>query len=464
MLLTWLSDFMDIYTEVLKRIKPSHEETEKVKRFVQQLLSVAKTVSGLDAVIVGSIGKFTWLAGDHDIDLFLLLDSSVPREELERLGLEYGKRIVEEMGGRWKLKYAEHPYTHAVVKNFSIDVVPCYRIRYDEKIKSAVDRSPLHLNYVLSHTKPAMIDQIRLLKQFCKGIGIYGSDAKNQGFSGYICELLVLHYGSFDNVINAASAWKAPHVIHIEQKNMGPPVHFKDQPLVIIDPVDAGRNVAAVVSGENFMKFVSAAKQFAARRSIKFFFPPEKKPLDSKQLRALQQRETKFIALTMKRPDIIDDVLYPQLRRAMGRLAALLEHNEFHVLRAFEFAERDPIIVFELEVWSLPAVKKMIGPPIFSEKHSNEFLIKYSKNSVYVSDNMWVAEIQRKHKTAVELLNSFLRDKQPALAEKGIPKYIAASNMKVIEHHVFWKLVKKDNAFSDCLRRKYFVSSAGFWK
>lgn len=455
---------MDIQTEVLKKIKPSHEETEKVKRFVQQLLSVAKTVSGLDAVIVGSIGKFTWLSGDHDIDIFLLFDFAVPREELERLGLEYGKRIVEELGGKWKLKYAEHPYTHATIRGFDVDVVPCYRIKYNEKIKSAVDRSPLHLSYVLSHTKPAMVDQIRLLKQFCKGTGVYGSDAKNQGFSGYICELLILHYGSFDNVINAASAWKPPHIIHVEQKNMGPPVHFKDQPLVIVDPVDAGRNVSAVMSGENFVKFVSAVKRFLAAPSVKFFFPAGKKPLSTQQIAALQKRETKFIALVMKKPDIIDDVLYPQLRRAMGRLVALLEHHEFHVVRAFEFADKQPMIVFELEVWSLPAVKRMIGPPIFAEKHSNEFLSKYAKNSVYVHENRWVAETQRKHRTAVELLNIFLKDKPPALAEKGIPKYIAASSMKTVEHHAFWKLVKKDKALSNCIREKYFAGGAALAK
>ena len=450
---------MDIQIEVLKKIKPSQQEVERVKQFVNQLTTVAKTVSGMDVVIVGSIGKFTWLSGDHDIDLFIMFESSVPREELERLGLEYGKRVVEELGGKWKIKYAEHPYTSAVVRGFEIDVVPCYRIKYGEKIKSAVDRSPLHLNYVISYIKPAMVDQVRLLKQFCKGIGVYGSDAKNQGFSGYICELLVLQYGLFDSVINAASSWRAPHLINIERHMGLPPNRFKDQPLVIVDPVDAERNVAAVVSGENFVKFIAACKRYRQKPSTKFFFSAGAVPLNTQQLRTLQQRETKFIALQMKRPDIIDDVLYPQLRRAMNRLAHLLEHHEFHVLRSFELAEKQPIIVFELEVWSLPAVRRMIGPPIFAEKHTGEFLSKYSKNFTYVSDNKWIADVPRNYKTAVHLLNGFLKDKPTALVEKGIPSHIAAqlAGSKTIEHHAFWKLVKKDKALSDCLRKKYFV-------
>lgn len=452
---------MDIKTEVLKKIKPSHEEQERVKKFVSQLLSVSKTVSGLDSVIVGSIGKFTWLAGDHDIDVFMLFDSSVPREELERLGLEYGKRIVEELDGTWKVKYAEHPYTSATVRGFDVDIVPCYRIKYGEKIKSAVDRSPMHLRHVLDYIKPAMIDDVRLLKQFCKGIGIYGSDAKNQGFSGYICELLVLNYGSFEKVISAGASWKPPHVINTE-RHLGVPLQqFRDQPLVIIDPVDAGRNVAAVVSGENFLKFVAEAKRYGAKPSVSFFFPSPKKPLSAAQLRALQSRETKFIALQFKRPDIIDDILYPQLRRATARISALLEHHEFHVLRAFELAEKDPVIVFELEVWSLPSVRKMVGPPIFNERHTSEFLEKYSKSFVYVESNRWVAEVPRKHKTAVNLVNGFLKGPPELLAERGIPKYLSPllSKKKAVEHHEFWKLVKKDKALSDCLRQKYFVSA-----
>ena len=448
---------MDVKTEVLKKIKPSHEESEKVKRFVQQLLIVSKTVSGLDGVIVGSIGKFTWLAGDHDIDLFLMFDGSVPREELERLGLEYGKRIVQELGGKSSVKYAEHPYTSATIRGYDVDIVPCYRIKYGEKIKSAVDRSPLHLRHVLDYIKPAMIDEVRLLKQFCKGIGAYGSDAKNQGFSGYICELLVLQYGSFDAVISAAGVWKPPHIINTE-RHLGVPLHqFKDQPLVIIDPVDAGRNVAAVVNGENFMKFVTAAKNYSDRPSAGFFFPRPKKPLSALQFKSLQNRGTKFIAVRFSKPDIIDDILYPQLRRTMSRLVQLLEHHEFHVLRACEFAENQPTIIIELEVWSLPSVKKMTGPPIFSEKHTEEFLAKYSKGSVYVHDNRWVAEVQRKHKTAVSLVNDFLNAPPPVLAERGVPKYLAPllTKKKAMEKE-FWKLVKKDKPLSDYMRQKYF--------
>ncbi len=451
---------MDIRSEILKKVKPSRTEEEKISVLVKQIIDTAKKISGLEAVAVGSIGKFTWLTGDHDIDIFIMFDYSVQREELERLGLEYGKRIAEELKGKWRVKYAEHPYTNATIHGYNVDIVPCYIIRPGERIKSAVDRSPLHLKYVLDYMKPTMVDDIRLLKQFCKGIGVYGSDAKNQGFSGYICELLVLHYLSFENVMEAAAEWEPPFVINIEQ-HLGVPLNkFRDHPLVIVDPVDPNRNVGAVVSGQNMIKFISSAKKFRNKPSTKFFFPSEKKPMTALQIKQLQKRETKFVGFEFRKSDVIDDVLYPQLRRATNRLLHLLEHNEFRVLRATEFVDKNCYIILELETWSLPAVKKMIGPSILIEKHSREFLSKYSENFVYIEDDKWVADVPRGFKTAVDLLNTFLKDTPENLAEKGIPKYIATeiAKKKVIEHHAFWKMIK--GGLSDHLRVNYFVDDS----
>ena len=449
---------MDVRASVLAKIKPAKQEEERVKAFVSQLQAVSKTVSGLDAVIVGSIGKFTWLAGDHDVDVFLMFDQTVAREELERLGLEYGKRIAQELGGKTDIKYAEHPYVHAVIKGFDVDIVPCYRIRHGEKIKSAVDRSPLHLQYVLDYMRPSLADEVRLLKQFCKGIGVYGSDAKHQGFSGYICELLVLQYGSFDKVIDAASAWRPPFTINVE-RHLGLNMNKFHGPLVIIDPVDADRNVAAVVSGDSFVRFVSSCKRYQKQQSVDFFFAKPKKPLTPKQTSDLVKRGTGFFAIEFKRPDVIDDTLYPQLRRALARFVSMLEYNEFRVVRAMEFAKKDPVMIFELEVCQLPSIKKMTGPPIFEEKHSAEFLGKYAKNFVYIQDNRWVADMPRKYITAEQMFVDFLKNKPEALVESGIPKYIAAAitKKKAVHGKAFWKLVKRNVPLSCHLAERYFV-------
>lgn len=447
-----------ILAEILKKIKPSPADEQRVKKFAADVLRVSEAISGLDAAIVGSIGKFTWLSGDHDVDVFIMFPTSAAREELEKKGLEFGKKIVEDMGGRWKIKYAEHPYTHAVIKGYDVDIVPCYKIAKGEKIISAVDRSPLHLEYILENLAPKMQDEARLLKQFCKGIGAYGSDAKHLGFSGYICELLILYYGSFMKTVEAASSWRAPHVIDI--LGFADKTQFPDQPLVIVDPVDKNRNAAAVINAENFVKFVAAAKAFAKKPGAKFFFPKPPQALSSQQMRSLDERDTEFVSLVFDKPDVIDDVLYPQLRRAVKRLHSLMEYNEYRAMRAFEFVSKQAYIIFEMEVSKLPPVKKQEGPPVASKHHTQEFLSKYENRAfVYLDGNRWVAETRRESITAAGLVEKFIRQKPEALVEAGIPKYIALviGKGKMLSGKQFFSLVKKDKTLSNFLREKYFV-------
>lgn len=441
-----------LLAEILQKIRPSPAEQEQVKKFVSNLIRVGKTVSGLDCVICGSIGKFTWLRGDHDIDLFMLFPR-VPREELERRGLDYGKKIVAEMKGSYVIKYAEHPYVHAQINGFDVDIVPCYRISKGEKIISAVDRSPLHLEYVLENLGEDKRDDVRLLKQFCKAIGVYGSDARHLGFSGYICELLIMKYGSFVKVIKDAAKWGAPKIIgdtNIKQ--------FANQPLVIIDPVDAKRNVAANLSSENFVKFVAAARRFAEKPEERYFFKEKSKPLIEDDIKNLVSRGTEFLAIVMEKPDVIEDVLYPQMRKALDRLATALKHNEFVVLKGFEYTNGNAVLLFEMEVSSLPNVKKMVGPAIFSKRHSREFRSKYKNDFVYVEDIYWVAEKEREFKTAAQLLKSILAKSADEMKAMGVPDNIAKQmqRARLLEGKDFWDFVHENHSFSVFLKEKYF--------
>ena len=411
---------------LLGKIRPDNKEEERVKAFVESLLSVAKTISGYDCVVCGSIGKFTWLKGDHDIDLFILFPR-VPRAELESRGIEFGKKIAKDMKGKFVIKYAEHPYVHASISGFDVDIVPCYRLNKGEKIISAVDRSPLHLEYIIEKLGHDLRDDVRLLKQFCKGIKAYGSDARHMGFSGYMCELLVLNYGLFEDVLKAVAKWEAPVIIDVEglAGKINAKERFPGQPLIIIDPTDKDRNVAANLSSDNMMKFVSYAKKFIASPDEKYFFP-KSELLSKSKLDELKNRETKFIAITMKKPDIIDDILFPQMRKAANRLCTLLRHNEFVPIRCLEFADKtNMIILFEMEVWQLPRIKKMVGPHIFSKKHSEEFLSKYKGAPTGVEGANWVAEKSREFQAAASLLKGFIKKDSKELVASGVPENIA---------------------------------------
>ncbi|MBI5061613.1 MAG: CCA tRNA nucleotidyltransferase [Candidatus Aenigmarchaeota archaeon] len=439
---------MDNLTKkVLKRIKPTRAEEMLIASIANRLHKIANDL-GHDAVVCGSIGKLTWLKGDHDIDLFVLFDKAVSREELERKGLEIGKKMAGILKGKASVKYAEHPYTRIIARiksDFVIDIVPCYKILPGERIISAVDRSPHHLSHVLKNLKSWQRDEARLLKQFMKGIGAYGSDAKNMGFSGYVCELLIMKYGKFESVLKAAKDWH--------------PAERSNDVMVLIDPVDETRNAAAAVGAENFERFVSSAKRFLKKPSI-FFFSAEETPLRGSEARELKARGTIFFGIKIKKPDIIDDILYPQTRRAIKRIEGMLRQNEFYAVRSFECVDDGSmLLVFELETWNMPKIKKMVGPPVFSRMHSKEFLSKYSKPlyGPYIEDNKWVIEKIREFTEARHFFSHILGMEKDRLVASGIPENIASTFRGAVLLHgdAFWKMIAKERVVSACLRKKY---------
>ena len=165
-------------------------------------------------------------------------------------------------------KYAEHPYVHAIIEGFDVDLVPCYLLENTSCLKSAVDRTPFHSRYILERIK-GMEDQVLLLKQFMKGVGVYGSELKVGGFSGYLSELLVLHYGSFMGTLEGTSRWRPGEIIDLE----GGGALSHDEPMVVVDPVDPRRNVAAALTLDKMLQFAASARCFRKGPSLDFFLP-----------------------------------------------------------------------------------------------------------------------------------------------------------------------------------------------
>jgi tRNA nucleotidyltransferase (CCA-adding enzyme) len=455
--------------QILSRIKPSRQEEKKINSFIEELLGVARVVSRAKPIIVGSLGRGTWLSGDHDIDLFLMFDKGVSRDGLEKMGMENAREIAAQLKGKPTIKYAEHPYIRADFSGIMADIVPCYEIKPGEKIISAVDRSPLHVEYVVSKLSENMRDEARLLKQFCKGIGVYGSDARNLGVSGYICELLIIKHGSFERALKEISRLAPGSIIDIENhwyEGEESEKHLKkafgNHPLILIDPVDKDRNVASSLSCENMIRFSFMAGEFLKRPSEKFFFP-KPQALSASEFNKLRERKTKFFAIAMCKPDIIDDILYPQLRKTMERLEKVLAHNEFRILRDHILVDEELgkiFLAFEMECWELPFINNMRGPPIFAAKNSKDFLKKYSRPMFgpFVMGCNWVIEKQRNFKTADAAVRDFLWQSPAKLHENGIPDHIAKeiTKPKILEHEAFWNLVRGNKRFSAFMRQKYF--------
>jgi tRNA nucleotidyltransferase (CCA-adding enzyme) len=190
------------------------------------------------------------------------------------------------------------------------------------------------------------------------------------------------------------------------------------EPLVIIDPVDKGRNVASAVQKQKLYTFVAAARTFLENPSLIFFYPPETKTLTIKELeKTLARKGSAIIFLTFGKIDAVPDILWGQLYKSQRSLHKLVLLNDFAILRTYAWSDEKTLNMFllELEHCCLPPIKKHLGPPLEKEQECRSFLLKHLNNSgtiagPYIEDGRWVVEIRRKYLDACDLLRERLKD------------------------------------------------------
>jgi len=432
------SDRIDrILQNVLKEVTPSEQDKQQTGAILDKVKSATDEVLkplGFSHLVTGSFVRDTWMPDKKEFDVFILFPKSHSREKLEKQGLDIGKNIVKKLRGSHKIAFAEHPYVRAKVDGYDIDIVPCFKVDSALRIKSAVDRTPFHNKWLSKHLYPKFIPEVRVFKQFCKGQGLYGSDTKTLGFSGYLCELLTINYRTFRNLVESAAKWEPGKVlINLEGFEGFDDIDylhkkFPKQPLIVVDPVDPGRNVAASLSPENFMKFVFACREFLRKPMRDFFFKKAIQIDPVKLERRIFERRSRFLGFSFKNPDVIPDILWPQLRRTGRRLKDMLEENDFGVV-GWDVWTNDfdkCIIFFELESWSLPRYRKLVGPSIFSKKHTGEFITKYKdKGRIWIEGEFWVAEVKRAFREPHLKLKEILATDEKTLRAKGISSYLA---------------------------------------
>ena len=188
-----ISGSQKIERMVLKKITPTTKEKKEINSIVNSLKKqvekeIKKTTIPITIELVGSIAKDTFLRTSVDIDLFLLFPPHISREVLQQQGLSIGRAILENQ----EECFAEHPYIRGIYKGYKTEIVPCYKIEDTSQKLSAVDRTPFHTQYIKKHLKESQKKDVRLFKQFLKGIGCYGAEAEIEGFSGYLCEIMLV--------------------------------------------------------------------------------------------------------------------------------------------------------------------------------------------------------------------------------------------------------------------------------
>lgn len=401
------------YKLILDEIKPTDDEKDKVREVSRKLLEFINDKCHVDnidaeAVLGGSVAKNTYLRGKSDIDLFISFPLTTDKKDLKEIGLDLAHQCCDVFKAEPHHQFASHPYVTTEIDGFDVDFVPCYKIKDGSQLKSAVDRTILHTKYVQANLKEGQNEEVLLLKRFMDMTGTYGSEFKVGGFAGYLCELLIIKYDTFENTLKQAADWQFGHVIDL--MDYGTAKNFKD-PLICIDPTDKNRNVGAALRLDKFSQFIQSARNYLSASNKQDYFYPLNKKLDKNViLNEFQSRESNLIAIKFDIPEIPLDTLHPQLKKTTDSLKRILNKNDFLVFQADYWTDEQDyaLMLFELAVFKLNDVKVHIGPRVFYKKACENFIGKFGLENCYLLDDYMVSNVKREFTTPEDFIRHVL--------------------------------------------------------
>lgn len=261
--------------EVIAKLRPSKTQLAVISRFyslLREKLASCLERRGLKARIEveGSYAKGTMLSDKWEIDVFVLfkdVSDDWIMSESENILIECLKPLP------LTVKYSQHPYVTVHLLGLEADIVPALWLDKPRPKGMGVERTPFHRIYVTEKIDQCLADDVRLLKSFLKGIGVYGAETWTGGFSGYLAELLIIWSGGFRSLINAMSGWRP--TVYIDIEGVGDKEKlaskYRDSPLIVVDPIDPERNAAAAVTVRSLATAVTAAKLYKMKPSKAFF-------------------------------------------------------------------------------------------------------------------------------------------------------------------------------------------------
>ena len=404
----------ELISKIQKSVVPT-KTIEKSKSKIADLAfklvenEIAKYPEVLGLEFGGSYAKGTWLSKDADVDIFVKFKKNTSEEKFEQISKKIGFDALKSYSPY--VRYSEHPYVEAKIKDTKINVVPFYDVKLGEW-KSSADRSPFHTKFMGKSLTTKMRDEVRILKTFLKSNGIYGAEIAKQGFSGYVSEVLILNFGSFENTIKSISSIKENQIIGKTTKK------FRTS-IVIIDPIDSNRNLAAAISNENVGKFILVSRGFKENPRLIFF--------KNKKSETSKNYWNNLLVIKFNFKSRSPDVIWGQIKRATTSLSTQLELGGFNVLRSKAHTDqvKDAYLLFFLESTKISNTYSKNGPEFFRENSSKSFISKNLKNTELMwikTDGKIISLEKRKHTDAVKFITEFLKKN----LQTGVPKGLLA--------------------------------------
>ena len=340
-------------------LEPGPEERALLKEAAAKVVARIEAL-GIEAIVGGSYAKDTWVSGSREVDVFARFPAA-NEEELEAQVPALFAAFPE----------AEHvhgsrTYLRADIGGVTVEIIPIRPLTDDA---NTMDHSPDHITYVQKHlTSP---NDVRRLKSLLRENRIYGAESHVRGFSGYVCELLIIAYSTLEKLAQEAASWEE-----------GTRVRFHDEGyafeavLIVEDPTDPRRNAAAAVDERAFRTFTKLMDHIRSGRDERSIIAPIEPP---------------YVRVVMHGSHEKQDISFAQLRTIHDRLERELEpfgvrDAQWHTNGSWESR-------FSLERTELEPVQVRIGPPIsipdavsaFTEHHPD----------AYEEDGRIIAQVER---------------------------------------------------------------------
>lgn len=402
---------MHFLKEVVKKHKLSAKDENLVQKRITDILAAinnalrAKHVNA-EARLGGSAAKGTFIAGDFDVDIFVVFNESHRGENLSNI-LEPCLK-----GFKPERLHGSRDYFQFNDRGLKYEVIPVLDFSDISKIENITDASIRHVKWVVGKIQndPKMRDEILLTKLFCKAQGVYGAESYIRGFSGHVVDILTIYYGSFLNLMKAAARWGETTTIDYYNVYSGKAAERINSakvqgPLIAIDPIQPGRNASASLTVENYEKFKEAAQAFVKKPAARFF---EKK----KTTVAMLKRGAKgkaLVAISATPIKETQDIAGTKMLKAFEFVCQQLSDYGFHIFASgFEWDKKKPALMWVVTEKKIGSEKRHQGPPIKDKKNAEAFRHKHAM--VLEENGKLYTVLKRKHTEPQSLVRELLRN------------------------------------------------------
>ena len=473
-----------IENKVLEVIQVQWEQHEQVR----EILSILKEKIQMDlsslgyisrVEIQGSFVRKTYLSEDDTFDILLILQRS-DKPKVHQILDALEKRLKKDRIKKELITVTKHtgkiPYLRIFAGDELVNLFVGFEVTPGEENTSIFDLIPMHSQYLITHMKEEDRNEVLLLKKFLKTIGVYRSEVGSVGFNGYLCELLILYYGTFYNTINAISKWKARTIIdlkkNIEKSEdvdlLTSEILIKYYPLYVPDPLNPKDNVAADVSLDHFTSVVAAANTYKFESKINFFEDLLCEIPDySNLLRKILQSGREIVVLITKRNRQESEICWQKTMSMKKAFQTELFNNNYILERSKTFVSDEYYGLFMSLMDVNPQISIRKEGPLINSEESLKFLKQYTKHidvvaGPFIDNGRWVIHFTKKGQNVYEFLESLVKKNTFMLNVDSFLKIEIKEKLKIYgtDEHLR-EIYTNDSSFAESLF--LFVERKPMW-